>query len=272
MHFLVGIFTECPKWTIRNYVVHQTLTHWVHKGCKSSYFLGKSLLCFISDLTLGKLKKKKRTTNHPHGYTDGKQYMCVGGSVRGVCTLAIEPRCSSKVLGDVTQACVPLLRIFPGNKAEEGSKISCLMHTLKDLWARTYDAPANCKSACSWVLGMHAVSIIRSDEFLKRSGMRWFKGAWPPQAHAFECLVSHWWNCLGRVRREGLVARGVTLGLHVEVSFLSALSAFACRSDGSSQLLLEYHPVFLPTCSLPWQTWTLTFWNNEPKCFLLCFT
>jgi len=28
----------------------------------------------------------------------------------------------------------------------------------------------------------------------------------------FECLVPSWWNCLGRIRRCGLVEEGVSLG------------------------------------------------------------
>jgi hypothetical protein len=46
-----------------------------------------------------------------------------------------------------------------------------------------------------------------------------------PQVHILECLPSHphWWNCLGQIRRCGLVGRGVSLGQYFEVSKAHAI-------------------------------------------------
>lgn len=63
-------------------------------------------------------------------------------------------RCRFKALRDIKQACVPLPSICPESNAEEGPESSCLLYTLKDLWAKIHDAPANCKSARRCVLEM----------------------------------------------------------------------------------------------------------------------
>lgn len=154
----------------------------------------------------------------------------------GVCSWVIEPRCSSKDLSGIIQAWVPLLRIFLGNKAEEGLEFSCLMHTLEDLWPGLMMLLQIVSQHAAECLGCMQCLSIRSNKALKQSGVWRFKWNWLPQACAFECLVACWQNCLGRIMRQGLVAGGVTLGLDVEVSFLPA--PFVCGSDGSSQQLL----------------------------------
>lgn len=151
----VGCTSECPKWTIRSYGVHQTLTHWVHKGCKSSYLLDKTLLCFISDLMLGNLPKKKRQEFfHMDTLMGNNKGMCGG-------------RCL--LLGNRTKMQLqrpewhhpgmgPSAQNLPWKQGRGRTRIQLLnAHTGGPL-ARTHDAPANCESACSWVLGMHAMS------------------------------------------------------------------------------------------------------------------
>lgn len=60
------------------------------------------------------------------------------------------------------------------------------------------------------------------------------------------------WNCLGRMRKCGLVGGSVSLGTDFEVSkalTISALSPVLVHPDGSSQLLLQHH-VCLPAVAL----------------------
>lgn len=80
------------------------------------------------------------------------------------------------------------------------------------------------------------------------------------QAHRLEYLVSRWWNCLGRMSMCSLDRGGVS---HTQEGVIFGISKYSCHSqslflfpslflclvamdqDGSSQLLLQYHPYLL---------------------------
>lgn len=68
-----------------------------------------------------------------------------------------------------------------------------------------------------------------------------------PLAHIFECLVHSWWNCLERMRRCGLVGRGMSLAASLEVSQIDAIlvsslsDLWLLSQHVSSQLLLSHH-------------------------------
>lgn len=60
----------------------------------------------------------------------------------------------------------------------------------------------------------------------------------------FEHLVSSWWNCLGKIRRCGLV--GIGVGRGCEVSKAHAIPSYHSLpvhtdQDVSCQLVLQYH-------------------------------
>jgi hypothetical protein len=71
-----------------------------------------------------------------------------------------------------------------------------------------------------------------------------------PIVHIFECLVGSW-NCLGRIRRRGLVGGGVSLGMGFEV-----LKAHAISSELSDTLAsyLGIRYMFSATAPTPWIT------------------
>lgn len=94
-------------------------------------------------------------------------------------------------------------------------------------------------------------------------------------SYVLQYVVPTWWNCLGRIKKYGLIGGGVPLGVGLGVSrpmpfqVCSRLPFCGSKCEFSAVAPASCLPCLL-SCSLPVGDGHLTLWNCNPnKAFLL---